>query len=433
MSQAFLSSPRLVAEYGFSSKSAPESWATRVKTLPETKVVFLVNFVAPNLLEVFRELSHRFKSFTVVSSVPMEGNRQWKLEDDGLDVRIQRTWTITRTARHPSGYAEPNYIHIPLDSWSQLRRLKPDVVISLELGARTAFSAVYRLLNPSVTHVAAVLASERSEAGRGALRRFTRRVLLKRVDAATYNGPSCNRYLQSLGADKQKLAPWDYAADPRKAYRGTFEESNASGSQLRLLTVGQLTERKGVLQAASALNEYARAHRDERLTWTLVGDGPLRAELEQASQPENFTIHFAGHCDPEQIREHYRTHDAMLFPTLGDEWGLVVDESLASGLPVIGSCHSQAVETIIHDGDNGFRFDPEEQGSLSKSLERYRAIDSTSRLEMKIRARQTAQDRTPHRSASQMVDAVICAMKFRGQHPRVDEITREPSGENGLP
>jgi glycosyltransferase involved in cell wall biosynthesis len=429
MSQAFLSLSQSDAEHDSGEESATDSRFANVKTLPDADVVFLVNFVAPNLLEVFRELSRRFKSFTVVSSVPMEGNRQWKLESEGLEVRIQRTWTITRTSRHPSGYAEPNYIHIPLDSWSQLRRLKPDVVISLELGARTAFSAAYRLLHPSVTHVAAVLASERSEAGRGLLRRLTRRSLLKRVDAATFNGPSCERYLLSLGADEQRLAPWDYAADPRKAYRGPLSESVRSADELHLLTVGQLSERKGVLQAAAALNEYARSHDQLALTWTLVGDGPLRQEIEQIDRPENFAIHFAGHCDPEQIREHYRTHDAMLFPTLGDEWGLVVDESLASGLPVIGSCHSQAVETIIHDGQNGFRFDPEGQGSLAEAMTRFQAIDAASRFEMKVKSRQTAQDRTPQTSAAQMVDAIILAMQRRGKQPRVVEAMAEPTGE----
>jgi glycosyltransferase involved in cell wall biosynthesis len=428
MPEAFLSLPQTSAEQSFLLDTGIELRPEKMKTLPEVKVVFLVNFVAPNLLEVFRELSLRFQTFAVVSSVPIEGNRQWKTETDGIDVRIQKTWTITRTARHPSGYAEPNYIHLPLDSLSQLRRLKPDVIVSLELGARTAFSALYRLFHPSVTHVAAVLASERSEAGRGALRRFTRRTLLKRVDAATFNGPSCKRYLLSLGADDQRLAPWDYAADPRKAFRGPIEKSSREQSRLHLLTVGQLSERKGVIQAITALNQYAQNHSDTKLTWTLVGDGPLREELELTRLAENLSIRFAGHCDPHQIQEHYRDQDAMLFPTLGDEWGLVVDESLASGLPVIGSCHSQAVQTIVHDGQNGFRFDPEETGSLGRAMERFVSLDGETRYQMRLQARQSAEDRTPSKSASQMVDAIIQAMHGRGKQVRV-EVVGCPSAE----
>ena len=423
MSHASLPLPG--AEIELDSEQQSEFARERLRTLPDTSVVFLVNFVAPNLLEVFRELTHRFKAFTVICSVPMEGNRQWKLESDGIDVRFQRTWTITRTARHPSGYSEPNYIHVPLDSWSQLRRLKPDVVVSLELGARTAFSALYRLLHPSVIHVAAVLASERSEAGRGPLRRLTRRTLLRRLDLATYNGPSCKRYLMSLGADEQKLAPWDYAADPRKAYRGPLETRTRPADEIRLLTVGQLTERKGVLQAAASLNEYARSHAGLNLCWTLVGDGPLRIELEQLERQSNFTIEFAGHCDPEEIQEQYRTHDAMLFPTLGDEWGLVVDEALASGLPVIGSLHSQAVETIVYEGKNGVHYVPEEQGSLADALDRFLAMQQQEPRVMRTVARETVQHRTPERSASQMVDAIIGAMQHRGIRPKIQEATKQ--------
>jgi glycosyltransferase involved in cell wall biosynthesis len=430
MPEALFPSSQPTAEHDLPSDSGIKLRPGSMKTLPEANVVFLVNFVAPNLLEVFRELGLRFGSFTVVCSVPIEGNRQWKTETDGVDVRIQKTWTITRTARHPSGYAEPNYIHIPLDSWSQLRRLNPNVIVSLELGARTAFSSIYRLFHPSVVHVAAVLASERSEAGRGAMRRFMRRTLLKRVDAATYNGPSCKRYLESLGADAERLAAWDYAADPRKAFRGPINHSPSQPNHLSLLTVGQLSERKGVMQAVSSLNQFAQSISNINLSWTLVGDGPLRRELEQTQLAENLSIRFAGHCDPHQIQDHYRDHDAMLFPTLGDEWGLVVDESLASGLPVIGSCHSQAVQTIVHDGENGFRFDPEQSDSLMEALNRFLSLDGESRAHMRLQARRSAEDRTPRKSASQMVDAIIHAMQCRGKPVRIEVVDCPPTRES---
>lgn len=396
--------------------------------LPETHVVFLVNFVAPNLLGVFQQLAARVKKFTVVSSVPIESNREWKPETDGLDVRVQRTWTITRNAVHPSGYQEPNYIHVPLDTFGQLRGLKPDVVVSLELGARSLFSNLYRRLYPRTVHVAAVLASERSEAGRGGIRGIMRRALLKLVDGVTYNGPSCKRYLLSLGVDESKLSSWDYAADPRKAYRGPLPAPSTHDNldALRVLTVGQLSERKGIMQAAAAMCRIASAKPAQPIHWSLVGGGPLREALSTMQRPSNLQINLVGHCDPMQLCDYYHDSDVMLFPTLGDEWGLVVDESFASGLAVIGSCHSQACETLIRDAYNGFVFDPENESSLLTAFDQWMKLGSESRYAMRRAARQSVADRTPTKSAIQMLDAVVMAMRRRGLAPAIDDFSPAP-------
>ncbi len=103
-------------------------------------VVLLVNFVAPNMRGVFQEISRRVGRLTILSSVAVESNRQWNADWGELDVVVQRTWTITRHPKHPGGYRDVNYIHLPLDTIRRLKRLRPDVIVSLELGARTVLS-----------------------------------------------------------------------------------------------------------------------------------------------------------------------------------------------------------------------------------------------------------------------------------------------------
>ncbi len=310
----------------------PDMAVTRKHDVADLRVAFLVNFVAPNLLAVFQELSQRVKQLTVISSVDVEGNRDWQPDTTGLDYRRQKTWTWTRNQKHPSGYVESNFIHVPLDTLGQLRRAQPDVVISLELGVRTILSQLYRRMHPRVVHVAVVLASERTEQARGRVRTVVRTGLLRTLDTVTYNGPSCRRYLVSMGVDPAKLSPWDYAADPRKPYAGPLADVCRGHNELRVLTVGQLSERKGVDRALQQLCDYAQRYPERHISWTLVGNGPLKSMLQDATCPQNLILSLAGHCEPEQLQQHYCHHDAMLFPTLGDEWGLVVDESMMSGV-----------------------------------------------------------------------------------------------------
>jgi glycosyltransferase involved in cell wall biosynthesis len=375
-------------------------------------VAFLVNFVAPNHRAVLSEVQRHVGKLSILSSVEMESNREFEHQNHDLDIIVQKTHTITRTARHPSGYEDVNYVHIPLDMIGQLRRLRPDVIVSLELGARTIASVAYRLLNRRCAVVAAVCASERSEAGRGFVRRLTRGRLLRRVDWVTFNGPSCRQYLLGLGARPDRMSVWDYSADPTKIYRGPSAASYQP-NRLRLVTVGQLSKRKGVIEAIAQLAAWADANPQQQIVWNILGNGPLESEMRAVPVQDNLQINFHGHCRAEVIPEHYRDNDFMLFPTLGDEWGLVVDESLHSGLPVIGSMHSQAVTSIIQDGDNGWRFDPEVPGSLAAALNHAIRQSPERRLAMIESSRASVANRTPVQSAAQFLSAVHQAASSR--------------------
>lgn len=375
-------------------------------------VVFLVNFVAPNHLAVFREVEKHVGRLSILASVAMESNREFESEPSGLNVIVQKTRTLTRKAVHPSGYEDVNYIHIPLDTIGQLRRLKPDVLVSLEMGARTLSSLAYRWLNRRCAVVAAVCASERSEAGRGLLRRMTRTQILRNVDWTTYNGPSCQRYLLGLGARADRMSAWDYAADPLKMFRGSISRA-FDPERVKLLSVGQLSKRKGMMQAIAQLAQWAAAHPLKQIEWNLLGNGPLESEMKQFPVPANLILNFHGHCGVETICEHYRDNDFLLFPTLGDEWGLVVDEALHSGQPVIGSIHSQAVATIVHDGVNGWRYDPEQAESLSDALNHTFDQTQDARIAMSFQARESAVALTPETSAAQFLDAVVSAAALR--------------------
>ncbi len=378
-------------------------------SLRQTRVVFLVNFLSPNLIEVLRHASTQLCKLDVLVSVDIEANRQFESVDHGLSVIRQRTWTRRKIVSHPGGYNEELYVHFPMDTLSQLRRLQPHCIVSLEMGMRSLLSSVYRTaINRRCRHVLSVYGSERSEAGRGAVRRWLRRRLLNAADIVTFNGPSCRRYLLSQHADPARMLPWDYAADPAKAYRGVIEP--ALPGRIDLLSVSQLIERKGILPAAQHLSAWASQHPAVPVRWTIAGTGPQTAQLAAMSKPLNLSIETLGHCDVARLKELYRQYPVQLFPTLGDEWGLVVDEALASGQVVIGSVHSQAVETLVQTGRNGWQIKPEEATTLISALDQLHALSSTELQAMREYARESVAQRTHFRSGDQFVAAVQAAM-----------------------
>ena len=96
----------------------------------------------------------------------------------------------------------------------------------------------------------------------------------------------------------------------------------------------------------------------------------------------------------------------LAFPTLADEWGMVVNEALAAGLPVLGSEYSQAAAELCDEDETGWLFRPDSPGDAERALDR--AFDtSVERLnEMRAAARARVAPITPERSAERMIEAI---------------------------
>ena len=100
----------------------------------------------------------------------------------------------------------------------------------------------------------------------------------------------------------------------------------------------------------------------------IVGDGPLRVPLEEQYRDSGLMLNWVGNVQYDELPRWYGEAEFLVFPTLGDEWGLVVNEALAAGLPVIGSSYSQAVEELVRCGENGWVFAPESVGAVQQAI-----------------------------------------------------------------
>src|SRR5262249_12575129 len=109
---------------------------------------------------------------------------------------------------------------------------------------------------------------------------------------------------------------------------------------LVVVHVGRIASEKnlGTLMQAFA----AIAQRNARARLVLVGQGPLRAELE-ARYPG---VVFAGERAREDLATHYASADLFLFPSVTETFGNVTPEAMASGLPVVAYDYAAAGELI---------------------------------------------------------------------------------------
>lgn len=148
-------------------------------------------------------------------------------------------------------------------------------------------------------------------------------------------------FVVGRGVDAERFDPRHRSAALREAW-GVGEHGPV------LLCVGRLAAEKNLDLLLDAWRGVKAKVPAARLV--LVGDGPMRAQLEQ-QHPD---VIFAGQRTGEDLARHYASADLFVFPSLSETWGNVVTEALASGLPVVAWNRAAAAE-LLRPGVNGVR------------------------------------------------------------------------------
>lgn len=356
------------------------------------RIAYLTNILAPYWKPAFEWLAHRYH-LRIFLSTPMESNRPWQVDWGNLDVVLQRTITLRRSWKHSSGFTEPIYVHLPMDTVSQLRRFRPKVILSNELGVRTLLACIYRKLNRRSRLLVLAEITEFTERGRGWARTWLRRFLRHFIDCFLVPGKSSARYVHSLGVPVSRIFLIGYTTDVQKFCATPLLRTAALAH--RLLYVGQLIERKGLLPFLGVLAQWACENSQRTLEFVIVGDGPFRVKLANAALPSNLRLIFHGSMAFSDLAGVYAECGIFVFPTFADTWGVVVNEAMAAGLPVLGSIYSQAVEEMIEDGQNGWSFRPHNSGEMYSALDRALNTSVDALNSMRRCAREKALQYTP--------------------------------------
>ncbi len=320
-----------------------------------------------------------------------------QLRASGLDVSYLRSLSVNRTLRYPLGFGEVVPLEVPCNVVLVLSRFRPDVIISGEMGLRTLQAVAYRRMHGDCRLAVWARLSEYSEAGRGTHRKIVRKALVRNADAIVTNGSSGRRYLTGLGADPSRVHVIHQASaldvQPR---------SRRPGTPRRLLYVGRLVTSKGLHLLLAALARY----RVTAWTLTVVGDGPEREKLCAYAAQRHLPVRFCGFVPRAGLPEFFAGHDVFVFPTLKDEWGLVVGEALRAGLPILGSVYSEAVCEIVKDGITGWTMRPDRPESVIAALDRAFAATSEDLLRIGELAPETVQRLTPEAMAGRFLDVL---------------------------
>jgi glycosyltransferase involved in cell wall biosynthesis len=368
------------------------------------KVVLLTTFVAPYRISLFEELQKKVGGLKIFISTKMEPNRKWDVEWRSLDVTLQKTISIPCTWKHPHGFQERYYLHIPIDTIFLLQKNKPDVVISVEFGFRTIFSIIYSLFHPNCKLIIWATISSITEIGRSKVRTSMRKFLLKFCDAVLVNGKSGREYINSLGFSNELIFYAPYSTDTK-----LFKDINISRhgqNAHRLLFIGQLIERKGLTSFVNELISWLKKNKKINFEFWIAGYGQQLNYFKAIELPLNLKINYLGAINYYDLPNVYQQCGALIFPTMADEWGIVVNEAMASGCIVIGSIFSQSVMEMVFNDKNGWTFNPNNLNEIENILDNFYETEIKQLNEMRKIAKNTSEVFSSQNIANLMNSAI---------------------------
>jgi glycosyltransferase involved in cell wall biosynthesis len=217
-------------------------------------------------------------------------------------------------------------------------------------------------------------------------------------------GVGCE-FFERIGFPKEKIVPFGYFLDvpPLAEAASNHPVALLSDGDVRFVSAGQLIRRKGIDLLVKACGKLPANG------WRLdiYGDGPERQALEQLVREFKLSerIVFHGGIPSEQVRPALAAADCAVLPSRFDGWGMLVNESLAAGTPVIctAACGAAA---IVTDEQLGCAVPSDQVASLTAALAAAMArgtIQSQTRIAINSRV---ALIGSAHQAARRFIEAV---------------------------
>ncbi len=264
--------------------------------------------------------------------------------------------------------------------WHHLTLLDPDLVL---VPGYYTLPAIAAAVWARINHRKSVLMTESTAEDhvRSWWKESLKGLLIRTLfDSAIVGGKAHMRYLENLGFSPEHIQhSYDVVDNHLLAERSsTVRELSAGASKLPsryILFVGRLAPEKNVGGLLTEWHQYRNAGG----TWPIliVGSGPLTDTLHASASISPFAndIYFAGHKGYKELPAFYAFASCFILPSVREPWGLVVNEAMAAGLPVIVSNRCGCAEDLVHAGHNGFIFDPFTSGEAAACLLHFESLE----------------------------------------------------------
>lgn len=314
------------------------------------RLVVLTEIISPYRIPVFNALAKRPEIdlhviFLAETDSPM---RQWQV----YSSEIQFSYEVLQSWRRRLGKYN---VLVNRNVAEALREAHPDVILCGGYNYLASWQTLHwakRNLVPFLLWCESTAGDRRSQ---HLLVERLKQSFLRSCDGFVVPGKSALQYLQQtpdcsgdifIAPNAVDIQLFSAQGDLARAKQGRLRGALGLPSRY-FLFVGRLVKAKGVFDLLDAYGSLSPELRAE-VGLVFAGDGPLRADLEaMARSVFPGSVHFPGFIHRDELPTYYSLAECLVLPTHSDTWGMVVNEAMACGLPIICSSVAGCATDLI--------------------------------------------------------------------------------------
>lgn len=275
--------------------------------------------------------------------------------------------------------------------WAAVRFWRSERIQAAFLPSYSPASSLALLISARLCGVRCIMMNEShagTERARG-WKKAIKKFLVSLFHGAMVGGSPHRRYFEGLGMSGGSMVT-GYDAIDNSYFSNAAREARLRQDEIRsnlglpkhyLLSLGRMVEKKNLGKLVEAFGVFRRIRRDSDLKLIFVGSGTGQPELESLCEEMGFRhtldpvnddgladVLFFGFRQIDENPAFYALADAFILPSLHEEWGLVVNEAMACGLPILISMTVGSAEDLVLPGMNGYHFDPNSVQEIAQCI-----------------------------------------------------------------
>ncbi len=345
----------------------------------------------------------RLIDLQVLETRPSSQEYPWQFQTDADYGLHQLSCQLTSEADPPLPELDPQLAEL-------LDELQPQVVVSVGWADR-AYQRLLIACHKRRIPIVIVSDSRQRDEPRSAAKEWIKRQLLRGYSAALVAGSESRAYLTQLGFPAGAISqPWDVVDNDLFAAAASAPATGPVSPHF--LCVSRLVEKKNHRGLLAAFATYQ--HQGGPWGLTLIGSGSLEPELRQAitQLPDPSRVTLQPFQQLHDLKASYAQASAFVLASSTDQWGLVVNEAMAAGLPCLVSNACGCAVDLIDHGRTGWCFDPSDPKALAGLMHQAERQSPQARAAMQQAARHRLEAFTLESFAAGLCQSVSCAQRM---------------------
>lgn len=321
----------------------------------KVKILAFADFPSPYRVEVFKGLAKEYDMLVVFDKMSDQNrNATWFCKNTGLNSIS----LLEKTGR--------------MQFEEELKQIKKyDLVLAYDYHIKNAIRLELTCIKNKVPYI---MNLDGAFIRKNFMKNIIKRYLVTHAAGYFASGKHASEYFKYFGADENKIFYHPFTSlhaeeilkEPiAEAEKEKYRKKLGINKPKMVLSVGQYIHRKGFDVLLEAWDKVL----DENYSLVIVGGGEEEKLYQQYIAEHNLKgVQLIGFKQKEEIFEYYKAANLFVLPTREDIWGLVINEAMAFGLPIVSTNMCLGAVELVEDGINGYIVPADDSRKLLEAI-----------------------------------------------------------------